>query len=485
MKYDLKKYQSRVWLIIIIALVLNYLYAVGTTATNSPFRFDDSVTFLAQFMDNYLDQDFGSKFDYFFMPAIHPHPKITLRIVSILSYHIFGEINFEGLRYLTSFCVILFAFGIWYFSNVKSRLLLFIPFVALLLVPNITNTWVVILGNTITSILVMVATHSLIKRRILLACLCGFLLTFNGPTGMFIFPIGLIILFLLSKTGNTKVKISDYLIWLGFASFSIWFFVIKVFKREMPEGRNDGSLNLDNLSDILGIARMFFDTTFTTLKNAIGIPTIILVLLGAPLILYAAYKTYRELLEKNTTLLIPLTVSFYYLALVGVISIVSYNSNIDTQTVYTRYECYSNYILSLLGFIVIYTTKSYTSRDYFKIVVLIIVAIAVQISGYKNYYTFTGKRVTSAFERRLRIGIRVESDVKEELETNDINYSIVRKIALENSKETEKQKYWIKEYKNYRELLIYREAIDKEVYYNSRIYDFDGFIEEYVLFDSY
>ena len=479
-----KKYKYLI-LLIIIGLILNYLYAVVTTATNAPFRYDDSITFLGQFMEAYLGQPFASKFDYFFMPAIYPHPKITLRIVTIACYHLFGEINFELLRYFTAFFVILFGVCIWHYSNVKKRILLFLPFAALLLIPNITNTWVVILGNTITSILIILTVVNLIKGRVLLSCLFAFLLTFNGPTGMFIFPIGLMVLFLVGNSESEKNKWTKYLIWIGFGIFAVWLFVTKVFKAEMPDGRNDGSLMVDNFQDLIGVIQMFFDTAFMTLKNAFGIPSIVLALLGIPLILFAAFKTYKEVGKGNYTLLIPFSVAIYYLALVGIISLYSYDSDLDNQTVYTRYECYSNYIMALLGFILTYTTKAYTVVDYVKIGAMILIAFAAQVQGFSTYFDFNGQRIVSAFGRRINVGIRTESMVKKSLETNDINYNIVRKFLVEDTYDLGKDLSWIKDYKNYRELLIYREAIDKGVYKNEKLYNSRGFIEEHIMFDSY
>lgn len=116
---------------------------------------------------------------------------------------------------------------------------------------------------------------------------------------------------------------------------------------------------------------------------------------------------------------------------------------------------------------------------------MVLICIAAQFSGFKTYYNFTGKRVVSAFERRINVGIRAEKKVKKDFKTNDINYNSVRKYFIDETSETDLDRSWLKTYKNYRELLIYRKAIDEGIYKNDKLYNSRGFIEEHIMFDSY
>lgn len=155
---------------------------------NFPAAADDFILFIAQFHEQFLTQSsFENKVSYFLSPTIGVHTKLSSRLLGLLSYELFGSVNYQFLiicgNVFYMVMAVLFALLV---ANRHAAHYLVPVVLSVLLVPLTLNYRpVFITGFPFHMAAVLLCFVFLTTNRIWLAYVCFVIAAFNAGGGMF------------------------------------------------------------------------------------------------------------------------------------------------------------------------------------------------------------------------------------------------------------------------------------------------------------
>lgn len=448
--HKVEPYRNKIAAGVLLAMLLSYIIYIYNTVSNAAFMLDDSKCYISQFIAFYIEGDLQSKFDFLIKPTNWPHPKLASRLASILLYTVFGSISFFNIKLIAAFGIISFTYLMYRYSDQKQNLLIFIPVFLVLWSPNISNHWAVMMSRPFSSILVLASFYFIVKDKILIAGLLSFLLSFNTSTGMIIFPIGLVLMAILHFYKLQKVSLIKWLTWILSGVLTIVFFYTKLLKGNTIKPRTEEEFSMFSLGELFELFEMLWGFVLLNVKLAYGLPSLVMMLIGFGSFLYVSYKVYVSVRNKKKNHLMYYFTLLHVLGTAAVGTVFLYDRSLSEQVLNPRYAIYSYYYLSLLAYLIL-ATKELKLTDYIKIGMLTLAFIPV-LSFSLKYSSNISSDLAVEFKERIADGL-----VKEKY---------MKRKNLDRLKG--------KEAKNYRELKIYRNAINRGLYVNEDLLDLKG-----------
>lgn len=199
-------------MILIIVPILIYYYSVKRFAVNIPFidEYTDSLAWLNQY--HHLSTP-GDKFISLFQQA-NEHRIFAYFLTVLTEYSIFGSLNYIYIQWFGNLGMLVLLFLLAKLAGINKNNLLTIAPVALLLFvpqPELTDLGITTIGVLLHSIFVTAALFFLNKRgtiNLTIAILFAFIATFSFGSGMLVYFIGFVILFL-----NNEKTLKDWSVW--------------------------------------------------------------------------------------------------------------------------------------------------------------------------------------------------------------------------------------------------------------------------------
>lgn len=204
-----------------ILLMLIYLWVANYYIVNIPYWDDYDLALV--FLDQYLSTEgIGNKLSLLFSQD-NEHRIMTQRLLFILDYSIFGELDFTHIMRFGN-CIWI---ALWYFFYRISGLSIFqlLPVTFFIFVPldrivNWEGTAFIHPSILLLSFLALFFLNRNTSKAFILAIICAFFATFTLGNGMFVFIAGFLVLILQEPIDQKKL-----LIWgLGFVCFAGFYF---------------------------------------------------------------------------------------------------------------------------------------------------------------------------------------------------------------------------------------------------------------------
>ena len=186
---------KKITLLIIVGFFsIAYIVPTVLFAYDAPNAYDDLLGYILQFDRLFLGQpSFLERIKFFIEPTNFPHPQISVRVCSYISYLILGEIDFYYINLFGALLLPIFFFLLIIWDKITS-----IPFAILLasvlLVPvATTGFWkVAIVGGGFSTLCAYCSFYFQEKKNLGLTLLFMFLTVFSGGTGFMVVPISII-----------------------------------------------------------------------------------------------------------------------------------------------------------------------------------------------------------------------------------------------------------------------------------------------------
>jgi len=336
-----------------ISIGLSVLMAVvfiSTTiwqAINFPAAADDFILFISQLHDKFLIisgvKDVAA---YFFAPAFGIHTKLSSRVLGLISYGIFGVINFKFLLIVGNLCYLFMAHKI---SDIATKLhqepYLRPIILSLLLVPLALNFRpVFVTGFPFHILFAFLCFVFLTRKKIALSFLFFLLTAFNAGPGLFVGFISFVALIIYS------IKERKYLYYVF--AYGVGAFVILRFLFSYKTSATTSSLDfsLEAITSYIVYVLVFVQQSITTyLLDYKNFP-VVYIFLGIAICAIFIYLLVRKFEKTINSLFFYLCV---YLLILGLLAAVVRSGGTDMlPNVAGRYEHYSViFMASLLGLI--------------------------------------------------------------------------------------------------------------------------------------
>jgi len=129
---------------IVLILILAFLFFVQLFLgpIGASFELDTLRTVVTQFSSKWIEGDLSSRMSYFIEVSVKPHPKIVLRIITLLSYLLTGKVNLWIIDFLSNFGLAATA-GLIYHHFYRKKSVYFIPVAVLLFTITMKHFWTV------------------------------------------------------------------------------------------------------------------------------------------------------------------------------------------------------------------------------------------------------------------------------------------------------------------------------------------------------
>jgi len=191
---------------IVFVFSLLYLWPIIKFSSNTPFAFDDLKSFVHQFNIYFLSTDsYLDRLSFFFKVTNQPHPQIFVRISSLLSFMLLGEINFRVINIIGACSIPCFAILMVYHNYLKTGLatilvcsVLFVPVAGIVFwkVASITY-WMYVTA--------FLSLHYIYKKRNAEFYMYGFLTTFGSGMGIIMVPLAFLIPIVQKNFFNSSI----------------------------------------------------------------------------------------------------------------------------------------------------------------------------------------------------------------------------------------------------------------------------------------
>ena len=191
-----RKLFDAVGFVILALLAVAFIHTQVRNGHNISWSFDDTHFFLKQFMERFLDVDSVSeKIAYFFSRSIHPHAKLSGRLISYVHYLLFGTVDYTFLKVAGGLILCAFVFAARF--TLIGNFLLAVPLGVILLAPHWPNFWVTLITGYPFLLLYAALIYWLFSRkRDFMALLLSAVASFTHSPGLLVFVPVLAILLL-------------------------------------------------------------------------------------------------------------------------------------------------------------------------------------------------------------------------------------------------------------------------------------------------
>ena len=395
---------------------------------------DDSKCMIEQFAHNYLEGNLIQKLQYFFSISNWPHPKISIRLLTIFDYYLTGEINFIHIKFFSLLSFLGFGSLFYLLGNAKDKLVLSFPSLCVVFIPNISNHWAVLTSVPLTAMLCMLSFYFIYKDKLLLSILFCFLISFNAFDGIIVFGLAICLNLLLNykNLGERclRIKLSLQLISFATVCFMLKVFVINVQRLDSRLDTNVASLSLGNFFEIF---ENFWSFSFMILRQTYNTGSFIFFIITFLLTVFASINVLKSFKEGDNNPLIFYFSFIYYLGFGLILSIYKFGENVDVFYLNYRFNINSFFTLSLLLYLLLYRT---VCLKY--LILKVIVISALMIPLHIKSHSHLSKVIYNGFVQKRAIGEMIKA-----------------KKAMRKTKKLRKQEIkYIEHYKIYSEYAI-------------------------------
>lgn len=239
--------------VICLAIVLYYLYCIIISAGNHTYHLDDTNFYLKQFQSFWLDKEgLLEKLPFFIEQGNWPHPKIIGRTFTLMSYGIFGEVNFSFIYIIGNLCTLL---SLAFYLKLTKLHWLWCTFLVLAssVFYSISFWAVSIVGFGYLVSFIVGSLYFLYNKSYKWAWLFLFLGSFSSGIGLFLFPMA--ILYVLIDNRKDWKTLLFYLISFILVLVLFYYFPLdgKLFNKDGNEAQAlDVGLLISNLTKFIG-----------------------------------------------------------------------------------------------------------------------------------------------------------------------------------------------------------------------------------------
>jgi len=362
--------------------IIFYVLNVFPHLQNIPKANDDLKIFLFHFFTYLNKPDFSGLFNYLFLINNNLHIKLDARFITLLSYFIFGSINF---KFILISGHLLYLSSLYFLRKILSTFndLEFLPVAIIFTLPSyVCSSWAVAVWGYYSQIFILITIGYLVKKNNTIAAisLCLFN-TFTLATGFLSFLTG--IFFLAYKVFiNRKKNTTQLLIWIVISLIgliSLFFFVhdtINNGSNDIKQGFNILAFSNYLVVFLLNFLQIIFRDIFTLTTFAY-----LLIILTLYTITSYLLKSKKNI---DSSFILILILTMILIGHGAASSFFRYNPEFYIQSVPLRYELFSIIFACFLVIIMIYCSKSLLSKRSSNLFVYITVCAAMFLS-YKKH----------------------------------------------------------------------------------------------------
>ena len=311
---------------------------------------DTYTAFFDQFDKNWLSANsFSEKLKFFVSKSNWPHPKIIVRISTILSYYGLGHVDIKLITLISNLGMLGTCLAIYrlYFRN---KLIYLLPILLLLLQVFEINFWTVaIIAHGFAYLLIILFFYFLINKKYTISIILLFIIFFRSGAGFLIVcPLFLVLLLLKYKD---EINMKHFLIY-GISS-SIFFSIFYLVTLEGTfSGSRTSSLMDDNvavnfitkISSIFVYSLQVLGTCFTSRYYLVTQSTLIDFVMGAIGVFFLFYflSKYKSLQIKYYPLI---GAAIYFGLLCLLAGFMNDDATVFFEITIARYEHFSIFFL--------------------------------------------------------------------------------------------------------------------------------------------
>jgi len=374
---------NRISLGLIFCFIILYIVNVFPHLQNIPKANDDLKIFLFHFFTLMNKPDFSGIFHYLFLINNKLHIKLDARFITLLSYFIFGSINY---KFILISGHLLYLYSLYFLKKILSEFsaLEYLPVVILFTLPSyVCASWSVAVWGYYSQMFLLILIGYFVKRQKTIAAISLCLLsTFTLATGFLSFLSGILFLSYKVFINRNKKNTTQLIIWI--IIFLVSLFSLALFVHDtINNGSNDikQGFNILAFSNymvvfLFNFLQIIFDEIFTLTTFAYLL--IILTISAVAMYLLKSKKN----IDLSFMMILILT-----MILIGhgvASSFFRYNPESYIQSIPLRYELFSIIFACFLVIIMIYCSKSLLTKCSSNLFVYFTIFIAIFLS-YKKH----------------------------------------------------------------------------------------------------
>jgi len=319
------------WLlsISIISIFLIFVLYSSINAYRAP---DDMTIFYKQFGE-FLNnpKDFKSIIAFFFDVTLFPHPKLTARVATVLSYFTLGNVNLRVFQVIGNLFMVLLVALFYYDSKsiLNNKGAFALIGASLILIPISNSFWTIsIISLPFMIMFLYLGLKYLIEERYLLSVLFCFLTIYSSGQGFLFFPVSTIYVFYLSIR-NKKIDKKLLLYFLATFAICFSFFYFIYFPNKNPDRAVSIGLS-SSIPKKIYTWISFLGSVFGSGLKEIGGVSIANFVGGLTLTVLYVWLTIRGLIKQNSKSIVFSLLGIFFI-LLGLLASVSRLSDIEAS----------------------------------------------------------------------------------------------------------------------------------------------------------
>lgn len=337
--------------IVLYCLVITIFYIfIADNIYNAIFAPDDFKVFFKQYREWVDSVSLKSTSNYLLGPTIHPHPKLTSRILSLISQATFGSINFAFIQFIgNSVLAIIFIYLLKSYKRGITSFALYLICCIFIFTPQPTTFWNISISSVpFLYLFALISFYSLRSQKWKQTVIFSFLSVFTSGQGFFI-PLFIIAASFILRFFN-ELKSNKFYLLIFFNTLILVLYYYIIWHGQSSQIASDASHVSSIFNNVQTKILYFFSFLGNGLARSFGYVNNIQIsfYLGILLAIIFIYTSVRTIFSKENRDLIPIVLFSGLFLAQSALYVIFRHANKVNETVPPRYEIQSIFFIITL-----------------------------------------------------------------------------------------------------------------------------------------